>query len=487
MTIQPKLTNFPASVFATSKRRLQARIREQRQVALNRSLGGYSCLFESVIPAGWLAQIDPTQRQRTMGAIPIFWAWIAQLFEQNGSCSKALTMLQSWYQELGLPVPSGGTSGYCQARRRLSVSFISQIQTKIYDHLTARIRERDRWRGLRLKAIDGSSVQLMDTPENQAEYAQPSTQKPGCGFPVMGITGLLDLSSGAWQAIAPSNFRQHDSKAAFGVIDHLGAGELLLADRAYCGYALMASVLRKGCHVAFRLNGARHRKLDWRRGKRVSSIARIVTWERGQYQQGSSISRKAWEALPETLTLRLIKMKFSDRMGELRNLVVATTLLDSERYPDEEVFQLYARRWEIEVRLRDVKTTMGLESLKVRTPAMARKTLLIATIAYNLIRSVMQHTAAEADCDLEETSFKATLDSITATRGQFRQAFSSPTKRRKVWDFLIRLSVEKRLNLRPYRHEPRATKRRPKPYAYLTDFRSVFREIPHREHHRKPA
>ena len=462
-------------------------MRELRSSVIRDSLSGYAVLFADVLPQPFLRRIDPTSRQRSFGHVPVFWAWLAQILERNASCQRALGLLQAWYQACELPVPGSGTSGYCQGRLRLTTGFLGKVHRRVLAVLRRARRDTDLWHGLQLKAIDGSSVQLSDTPANQQDFPQPSRQVPGCGFPVMGITGLLNLSHGGWETIECSDYREHDARVAQRMIEHVGDGDLLLADRAYCSYQLIASALQRGCHVLMRLHQARHRVLDWRRGRRLSGIARLVTWHKPPRQpHGSELSSEEWDALPNEMSLRMIKMAYEDRSGRRRDLVVVTTLLDNSAYDEYELFELYARRWDIELKLRDLKTTLGLEFLDVRTPEMARKTVLMMMIANNLMRTIMQRAAIEAERPLWHVSFKGILDLTLASHASFRSLAHSPRKRRKRRREFIAICATKQLDIRPFRHEPRAVKRRPKSHGYLTKPRAIYREIPHREHHRKP-
>ena len=487
MTKQPVLTNFPSTIIASAKRRLQASIREFRASVIRDSLSGYSVLFADVLPRRFLARIDPTQRQRSFGHVPVFWAWLAQILEGNASCQRALSLLQAWYHSSKLPIPQSGTGGYCQGRLRLTTSFLSQVHGRVLASLCRRRRAVDLWHGLQLIAIDGSSLQLSDTPANQEAYPQPSRQQPGCGFPVMGITGILNLSHGGWEAIECSDYREHDARVAQRMTAHIGEGDLLLADRAYCSYQLIATLQQRGAHVLMRLHQARHRVLDWRQGRRLSQIARLVTWQKPiKRPKGSELSQQEWDALPEEMEVRMIKMGFEDRSGRRRDMIVVTTLLDNNQHDEYELSELYARRWDIELKLRDLKTTLGLEMLDVRTPEMARKTVLMMMIANNLIRTVMQQAATEAGRPVWQMSFKGILDLTLASHQSFRPLATSHRLAKERRQKFIEICATKVLNIRPYRHEPRAVKRRPKSHAYLTKPRGIYREIPHREHHRKP-
>jgi hypothetical protein len=488
VTKQPLLTDFPRTVFATARRRLQAALRRSRQLLLDRSLSGYAVLFESLIPPGFLAGIDTTKRQRFFGQIPVFWAWLAQIFEANASCSKALGLIQSWHQANATPAPEGDTSGYCQGRIRLGEEFLKQVCGRITGSLRQAIKPVDLWQGMVIKAIDGSSVQLMDTPENQAAYPQPSGQKPGCGFPVMGIVGVVNLSHGGWEGFETCGWRKHDARMAPRLLNHIEPDDLLLADRAFCSYEFIARLVGRGAHVLMRLHQARHRKLDWRRGTKLSPIERLVTWKKPVYQPPTSeLSAKEWADLPGEMTLRYIKLGFENRAGEKRDLVVVTDLLDPIKHDAVELSCLYARRWEIEVKLRDVKTTLGMERFAVKTPEMAHKTLWMMIIAYNLMRATMQQAAQAAGLPVWHMSFKATLDLVTSSHEGFRSFAGKPRKLGLRQHKFIELCATKLLDIRPFRREPRAVKRRPKNYQLLTRPRHVFQEIPHREGYRKAA
>jgi hypothetical protein len=107
---QPYLTGFPRTVFATAKRRMQARIRTQSEEIQSQSLSGYSVLFDSILPADFMQTIDRTRRQRSFGHLPTFWAWLSQILHANRSCQHALSMLQSWYASHQLPIPACDTS-----------------------------------------------------------------------------------------------------------------------------------------------------------------------------------------------------------------------------------------------------------------------------------------------------------------------------------------------------------------------------------------
>ncbi len=485
---QTFLTGFSKDLYGKAKRSAQEAMRKIRAKALRDSLGGYEMLFEDVLPCEFLAEIDPTVRNRHFGHRPVLWAWIGQIFGLNASCSSALGMIQTWCSGLGITPPKGNTSSYCQARQRMSESFLTQVFSRITQIQRRAIRSCDLWHGFVLKAFDGTSVKLDDTPANQEVYPQPSSQKVGCGFPVMGAVGLLNMSHGGWEGFSTGTWKEHDMRGAQKLLGHLEEGDLVLADRAFCSYELIARLQAKGVASVMRLSGARHRALDWRRGKKLSPIERLVTWDKPvKRPRGSDLSETEWEDIPDQITLRYIKMGFEDRAGQKRTLVVVTTLLDPDEHDAVEISDLYARRWDIELKFRDVKTTMGMEEFKVKSPEMAHKTLLMMMIAYNLLRFLMQKSAARADKPIAQMSLKGTLDVLVSAQSLFRGMARAHLKRQILREEIVEICATKILDIRPFRHEPRAVKRRPKPHQYLTAPRHEFREIPHKENYRKRA
>lgn len=477
MTKQPLLTGFPRTVFATAKRRLQAAFRHRRLNAVRHSLCGYALMFARFLPAPFLEEIDPTPRQRAFGHIPVFWAWIAQILEANASCTKAVNLIQAWSRAASLPVPSSATGGYCQARGRVSTEFLAAVHGRVLAGLGAAVRPSDRWHGHVVKAIDGSSVQLMDTWENQAAYPQPAGQKEGCGFPTMGIVGVLNLCHGGWEGFEACPHTDHDTTAAPRLLKHVDADDILLGDRAFCTYELVALLREKGAHAVMRLHQARHAKLDWRRGKKLSAIERIVVWKKPRRQPaGSTLDAEAWAALPGELTLRYIKLGYENRDGAKRMLVVVATLLDDRKYDALEVADLYARRWDIELKLRDMKTTLSMERFDVRTPGMAQRTLWMMIIACNLLRCLMQRAAIEAGEAVAHLSFKGILDHAVASHGSYLAHRGKPRRLAAHHASVVEVCAGKLIDLRPFRHEPRAVKRRPKPFSLLTRPRRVFQQ-----------
>jgi len=304
----------------------------------------------------------------------------------------------------------------------------------------------------------------------------------------MGICGLVNLSHGGWQACVTAPYTHRESRSAKPLFNHLKNNDLLLGDRAFCTYEMIALARRQCAHVLMRLNGKREQHLDWREGRKLNSYERIVTWKRPFRSALPHLSQKEWEQLPDHMEVRLVKLSFENRYGQKDDLVVVTTLLDHERYDGIELADLYARRWDIEVKLRDLKTTLQMETFAVKSPEMAVKTLWMSLIAYNLIRSLMLRASKECEETMPwELSFSAAINIVTAHQHSFIHFAGKPRAKQWAKQSVLLLILQSRLLIRPYRCEPRAVKKRPKAYPLLTKYRSIFQPIPHQKRYSKNA
>ena len=478
---QPFLTGFPTTICGRIRRRFQAVFAARRKALADSSIATYAMQFGHILPADFLQLHSSSERVRSYCNVTVFWAWLAQILEANASCSKAVSLVQAWCDHAGLKRPGADTGAYCKARHRLKLSFLKTMRRRVNTWLASRIREEDKYQGLVVKSLDGSSVRLDDTPENQRLYPQSSSQKPGCGFPVMGIMGVLNHAHGGWEDFAVGPQSAHDAPVAHQVLHNFSEGDLVCGDRAFCTYELISSLLQRGAQSVMRLHQSRHRGLDFRCGKRIDRNQRLVTWRRRTQQpSGSVLTPEQWAALPAEMSIRLIRFWFKDRDGKKRRMVLATTLLDAQRYQWDDLAAIYHQRWDIELRLRDVKTTLGMEQIRVKHPETAHKTLEMTIIAYNLVKASCQQAAHEAGEDHRMLGFKGALDTLVANTGRYLGCQGKTKRIGRIWRGIVEMIAEKVIEYRPCRHEPRAVKRRPKNFSFLTSHRSIFREQPHR-------
>lgn len=434
--------------------------------------------FASFIPVSLLTELATDQRERIFTQSVTFWAWMSQVLNFNASCSFAVSQVQSWRAAEQLTMISSSTASYSDARQKLPVEFIENLGKYTVDKMNARTTKSRYWKGLQIYSVDGSSVQLMDTLANQVKYPQPSNQKKNCGFPVMKFLALLNHSSGAWEHHVTAHPNEHDSKTMHKLIDYFSEPCLLLADRAFCTFEIIQRLKDKKVESLMRLHQMRAKGFTLRKGKRIGKNQRLVTWVKPRRKpKGSNLSDAEWEALEDEIEMRIMVCWYEDRNGEKKKMILATTLLDPEKYDWVDLINLYAARWDIELRLRDVKTTMKMEALDVKTPEMAEKALAMALLGFNLVKAVAQEASQQEGVDQDLISFKGALDWINSSRSLFKEG----VKKTKNYlasmyrDFLETVS-SKLINVRPYRWEPRAIKKRPKPFPLLHESRSAMRE-----------
>ena len=129
---------------------------------------------------------------------------------------------------------------------------------------------------------------------------------------------------------------------------------------------------------------------------------------------------------------------------------------------------------------REIKIVLALDVLRCLTPAMIEKELLLHVIAYNLIRSLMQHAALRHRVALRRLSFKGTLDSLRHFADVIHAAQGKPRQQAALLDILLQIIASDQVPFRPNRHEPRARKRRPKNFHLLTKPRHQMHVPSHR-------
>jgi hypothetical protein len=330
------------------------------------------------------------------------------------------------------------------------------------------------WHGRDVKLVDGSTLSMPDTAANQQAYPQPASQKPGLGFPVLRLVALFSLAVGTVLdvAVGPWKGKQTGETALFRTLHHhLGDGDVLLADRYFCGYFHVALVQERGADVVMRLHHLRH--FDFRRGRRLGADDHIVSWHKPS-QRPDWMDEATYARLPATLTMRELRMRVPHKNGRSRTILVATTLLDAREYPKQAIAELYRQRWHAELDLRSLKTVLQLDVLRCQTPAMVRKEIWVHLLVYNLIRKVMAQAAQEYGRSPRRISFKGTLQTLNAFSDCLRTCFQKDLE--PLSHRVLEAVATHRVGDRPDRVEPRAKKRRAKPYRLLNKPRGQARK-----------
>lgn len=415
------------------------------------------------------------RRRRVFFLSRVFWCFLWQVLQPRTSCRAVVRQVQA-FCETERHTLDESSSAYCQARGRLPMACLQQALSD-----SAHAADRLSFQGIEgwtrpIKVVDASSVRLPDTAENRKAYPYPSGQRPGCGFPVMQLCGLYSLTSGAIIQSVQGVWYAQELRLFKDLWPELHAGDILLGDRAFGAYVLLALFSKRGVDVVSRLHQGR--RFRPRHGKRIGPGEWLVTWHRPP-NRPDYLTEQEWREVPETLTVRILHVRVQGKGFRTRELWLATTLLEPITYPAQQIAQLYRRRWDMELCFRDLKTSMGMEELRCRTPAMVHRELLAFLVAHNFMRCLIAQAASAHHVCRSRISFKGTVD---ATRS-FYQAMRLARSRRhanRLYRRLLEILARDLVPLRPGRREPRAVKRRPKPFSRLTKPRHLYREVPHR-------
>ncbi|MEI9898394.1 MAG: transposase [Chthoniobacter sp.] len=220
------------------------------------------------------------------------------------------------------------------------------------------------------------------------------------------------------------------------------------------------------------------RKVDFRVGRRLGPEDRLVVWQKPQ--RTDTWSETEFAALPETLPLRLIRLRVAAPGFRTKSVVLVTTLLDPEAYPAEQLRELYGRRWQVELHFQQIKTHLAMDVLRCKSPELIEREVLMHQIAYNLVRSLMQRSAHGHHVPLSRLSFKGTLDTLRHWSVLIAAAEPTPRHQQKLIAQMLSLIAGDPVPERPGRSEPRAKKRRGKNYQLLTKPRSQMGNLPRR-------
>jgi hypothetical protein len=265
--------------------------------------------------------------------------------------------------------------------------------------------------------------------------------------------------------------------------DFLQAGDVVLGDRAFASFASIAHLKNQGVDVVFRLSAVR--PVDFRSGKRLGKNDALFLWSR-PLQCTKNMTLDQLHALPPTLQVRIVSFRITQRGFRTQNVTLVTTLLDPILYPADSLAELFFRRWMIELRFRDIKTTLRMEMLSCKSPAMIEKEILMFFILHNLIRHLIWESAEKYHLDIGRLSFKGSLDLLINATPFFAHSKPGSHASKTIYCSMLSFIAEDILPHRPDRTEPRCIKRRPKPYQLLTKPRHLMREIPHRGKKRAP-
>lgn len=433
--------------------------------------------FAEVLPAERIQRAmceeGASWSQRVYPPVLTLWAFLGQVLSADGSCRAAVARVLAWLVSRAESPCSPKTDPYCKARQRLPESLFTRLVRETGTTLHDQTPLEWRWQGRKVKIADGTTVSMPDTPENQAAYPQLRRQKPGLGFPIARLVTIFCLACGSVldAALAPYEGKKTGENALLRTLaSAFDPEDVLLADRYFGGYFDIAWWRQRSVDVVVRLHQLR--TCDLRRGRRLGANDHVVIWTKPQ--RPAWMDHDTYASLPDTLELREVRVVVDYPGFRTETVVVVTTLLDADAYTVEDLADLYRARWHAELDLRSLKVTLGMDVLRCKSPEMVRKEIWAHLLAYNLIRTVMAQAAEDNGCRPRDLSFKGALQTMTAFAERLLDA--KPEAREDLYDWLLLAIGAHHVGDRPNRIEPRARKRRPKPYPLLTVPRNLARK-----------
>lgn len=434
-----------------------------------------SLYFAGLLPENFILEAFGKARELWQGWIytpaATVWVFLSQCLSADHSCREAVANLIAWRLAGGLRACSATTGGYCTARDDVPEEACSRLTRETGRQVADAAPAAWRWLGHRVLNVDGSTITMADTPANQAEYPQLSSQAAGCGFPIARIVAVFCLATGAVldAAIGKYHGKKTGENSLFRALHNLlQAGDVTLSDRYFAGWFDIALQRQRGAHVVVRKH--QKRATDFRTGQRLGHDDQLVRWNRPQRPKWMTPAQYA--SLPAELVMRELRVRVAQKGFRSREIIVVTSLLDAETYTATNIADLYRRRWQAELNLRSLKSVMQMDQLRCKTPHRVRNEFFMHLVAYNLIRGVMAQAAAKKGVEPCQVSFKGALQTVHALLPLLATKIATDD-----WcDELLNAVASHVVGNRPDRIEPRLKKRRPKKYKLLQHPRAHYKK-----------
>ena len=313
---------------------------------------------------------------------------------------------------------------------------------------------------------------MPDTPENQAAFPQLHSQSPGVGFPIARACAVMSLATACVLdvAVGPYQGQQTGENALLReMLDAFDEGDVAVFDRYYCSFMMLAMLSLGGVQACARLH--QRRPVDFRRGRRLGRDDHLITWTRPA--KPAWMSDEEYQRMPDTLTLRELRFDVIVPGRRTETITVVTTLTDAEAFTKEDIAELYGFRWNVELDIRAIKQTLGLDHLRCKTPEMVRRELWVTLLAYNLIRKVIVTSAAIHGKQPRRLGFTLACQTVLAS-WMLLSTGSCCNSRAMHVTMLTHIAANEVAN-RPGRIEPRVLKRRRHRYPLMQRPRDQLR------------
>lgn len=373
----------------------------------------------------------------------------------NETQDKAVSRLIAHNAVMNNAIPSSNTSAYSQARSKLPENLSSNLARNTATQMEeSGEMNKFTFLGHSIKFMDGTTVSMPDTIENQSQYPQPDTQKAGIGFPLARLVTITLFSSGMVLDLAIGPYAGKgtgEHSLLRQLLYNFKKDDLVIADAYYASFFLIAHLIMHGIHFIFpKLTSRLH---DFRTGIRLGKKDHIIAWKKPKKPEW--MDQKTYNSFPDNITLRECEIIKSVKGHRTQKMIIVTNFLNAKTASKEMISNLYSLRWMIELDIRIIKQTLNMDILRGKTPEMVRKEIWSCILAYNLIRKIMAQSAILHDKNPRDLSFIHALNLVTSFLE--KMIFS---EKNTVYKILLKKISEIEVNKRPNRYEPRVIKRR---------------------------
>ena len=360
-----------------------------------------------------LDSIQFVWKDRVYTPLVTLWVFLGQVLSADHSCRAAVARLIAHRTSQGLSSCSSETGAYCQARKRLPEQFFSDVARHTGQTLDSNSDAGWLWKKRRVYLFDGTTVTMPDTEKNQKEYPQNVAQEPSLGFPIARIGAIFSLACGTIVDLGICRYAgkgQGELSVFRNLWGFFRPTDIVLADSLFCTWTDLLLLKRQGVDSVTQLRVTRN--VDFRKGSRLGKGDHLVRWRKPNTRRW--VDRETYKSFPADLTVRECRVNIQQPGFRAKHIIVVTTLLDAEKYPKEDLAQLYRARWNAELDLRSLKVDLQMDILRCKTPELVRKEIWTHVLAYNLIRTVMAQAAISHQIEPRTISFKGAKQTLEA-------------------------------------------------------------------------
>ena len=390
-----------------------------------------------------------------------------QALSSDKSLSEAVARVNADRIAAGLEPASSNTAAFSDARQQLPLGLPRQLFYELARSCESEALEKceplTSWQGRSVKIVDGSTLLMPDTPENQAEFPQMKSQEKGSGFPIARIVAVFSLLTGCALdlAIGPYQGKETGEHALLRQLFHcFDRGDVVLGDAYYSSYFLMVMLRSLGVDFVFESHAGRNS--DFRKGIRVGKADHIVALTKPP--QPAWMSDELYALMPDTMQIREVAITVERPGFRSKKIFLTSSFLSSRCQTKTDLADLYRQRWMCELYLGSIKTTMAMDMLRCKAPDMVRKEIWVHLLAYNVVRKIILDAAIKCGSQPRHISFKA----VVQTFNHYSTLWRSPEiDKVLLYKRLLEAVCKHVVGHRPGRYEPRKRKRRPKPFPLL--------------------